>query len=71
MNGYEATRRIKEIKPDLPIIAQTAYAMQEDRNKAMDAGCDGYISKPIITSELLKLIDDLTKKKPFNTLPFV
>jgi CheY-like chemotaxis protein len=63
LNGYEATRRIKIIKPDLPIIAQTAYAMHEDREKALEAGCDGYISKPIITSELLKLIDTLKVKK--------
>ena len=63
MNGYEATRRIKKTKPDLPVIAQTAYAMNEDREKAIEAGCDGYISKPIITSELLKLIDNLGVKK--------
>jgi CheY-like chemotaxis protein len=63
MNGYEATRRIKKTKPDLPIIAQTAYAMNEDREKAIEAGCDGYISKPIIVSELLKLIDTLGVKK--------
>ncbi len=63
MNGYEATRRIKKIRPDLPIIAQTAYAMQEDRKKAMQAGCDGYISKPIITTELMNLIETLKPKK--------
>ena len=63
MNGYEATKRIKKIKPDLPVIAQTAYAMHEDRNKAFEAGCDGYISKPIITAELLKLINVLAVKK--------
>ena len=37
MNGYEATKRIKQVKPDLPIIAQTAYAMNEDRNES--PGC--------------------------------
>ncbi len=63
MNGYEATRRIKQQKPGLPIIAQTAYAMHEDREKAYEAGCDGYISKPIITSELLKIIDEFSRKK--------
>jgi PAS domain S-box-containing protein len=63
MNGYEATGRIKKIRPNLPIIAQTAYAMQEDRNKALQAGCDGYISKPIISSELIELIEKLTSKK--------
>ena len=63
MNGFEATRRIKEQNPDLPVIAQTAYAMQEDRNKAIEAGCDGYISKPIITAELLKMIEEFSEKK--------
>ncbi len=63
MNGYEATRRIKEQKPGIPIIAQTAYAMHEDREKAYEAGCDGYISKPIITSELIKIIDEFSHKK--------
>jgi CheY-like chemotaxis protein len=37
--------------------------MQEDRNKAIEAGCDAYISKPIISSELLKLIDELGEQK--------
>jgi PAS domain S-box-containing protein len=63
MNGYEATKRIKQSKPQLPVIAQTAYAMHEDRDKAYEAGCDAYISKPIITSELLKLIDEFSIKK--------
>lgn len=63
MNGYEATRRIKKIRPGLPIIAQTAYAMHEDKHKALEAGCDGYISKPIVTDELFKLIDSIEKEK--------
>jgi PAS domain S-box-containing protein len=63
LNGYDATRQIKEFRPQLPVIAQTAYAMHEDRKKAMDAGCDGYISKPIIATELFNLIDTFGKKK--------
>jgi two-component system cell cycle response regulator DivK len=49
MNGYEATRRIKarpEAK-DVPIVALTAYSMKGDREKILESGCDGYISKPI------------------------
>ncbi|MBN1144035.1 MAG: response regulator [Bacteroidales bacterium] len=57
MNGYDATRQIKQHNPGLPVIAQTAYAMLEDREKALTAGCDGYISKPIIKEELLKIIE--------------
>ncbi|HAH59074.1 MAG TPA: two-component system response regulator, partial [Bacteroidales bacterium] len=47
MDGYEATRIIKSFRPDLPIIAVTAFAFSEDRDKALAAGCDEYISKPL------------------------
>lgn len=47
IDGYEATRQIKQQKPDLVIIAQTAYAAHDDKRKAIDAGCDDYISKPV------------------------
>lgn len=56
MNGYEATKQIKNFKPDLPIIAQTAYAIIGDRQLSLDAGCDDYISKPIKREKLLKII---------------
>ena len=47
MDGYEATIKIKEFKPDLCIIAQTAYSTEADRNKALACGCSDFISKPI------------------------
>ncbi|MFK5854521.1 MAG: ATP-binding protein, partial [Bacteroidota bacterium] len=56
MNGYEATRQIKKFKPNLPIIAQTAYASSGDREKATKAGCDDYISKPIKKDILMEKI---------------
>jgi len=56
LNGYSATREIKEQKPDLRIIAQTAYAAQDDKQKALDAGCSDYISKPIHKKLLLDMI---------------
>lgn len=59
MNGYEATKLIKKIKPHLPIIAQTAYAIIGDRQKSIDAGCDDYISKPIKKHELIAKIEKL------------
>ncbi len=56
LSGYEAAKRIKEIAPGIPIIAQTAYAMYGDREKALEAGCDDYISKPYDLQDFKKLI---------------
>ncbi len=58
MDGFEATRaiRAKEISRRTPIIAQTAHAFAEDRTKCLEAGMDEHISKPIKTSELLKVL---------------
>lgn len=55
-NGYDATIEIKKQKPYLPIVVQTAYAQQNDRLKAFDAGCDGFITKPTTQNELLDAI---------------
>ncbi|NOR33472.1 MAG: response regulator, partial [Bacteroidales bacterium] len=52
MNGIDTTRKIRKIYPDLPIIAQTAYAQISDRKMALDCGCNDYISKPIEATEL-------------------
>lgn len=56
-SGYEATQEIKKHRPGLPIIAQTAYAFESDKDKAIGAGCDYYISKPIKAKDLLVLIE--------------
>ena len=53
MNGYEATRKIKVTKPDLPVISLTAYTMAEDKEKSVASGCNDHISKPISPPELL------------------
>jgi signal transduction histidine kinase/ActR/RegA family two-component response regulator len=59
LDGYEATRRIKEIRPELPIIAQTANAMLDDRRRALEAGCEEYIAKPLDRIELADKINKL------------
>ncbi len=56
MNGHEATRQIRKFNKDVVIIAQTAFGLSGDREKAIAAGCDDYISKPINRTELLELI---------------
>jgi len=56
INGYQAREEIKKIFPDTPQIAQTAFAMADDEKRAMDAGFDAYISKPIRKNNLLSLV---------------
>jgi len=57
LDGLEATKRIKKFHQDIVIIAQTANAMHEDRDKALAAGCDDYIAKPIDTKKIMKLLN--------------
>jgi CheY-like chemotaxis protein len=59
INGYQATQKIREFNPDIPIIAQTAHALPEDRNKSITAGCNDYISKPIKRQILLSKINHI------------
>ena len=61
MNGFEATRLIKEFRLNLPIIAQSAYTSDEDRKKAKEAGCNDFISKPIKKGILNKSINNFIK----------
>ncbi len=56
INGYQAREVIKELYPGIPQIAQTAFAMADDEKRAMDAGFDAYISKPIRKNNLLTLV---------------
>jgi CheY-like chemotaxis protein len=56
MNGYEATRQIRQLSTKVVIIALTAFALTGDREKAIEAGCNDYLSKPVRKDELLGLI---------------
>jgi len=56
MNGYETATNIRKFNVNIPIIAQTAYAMAGDREKALRAGCNEYIAKPMTKNELFKLM---------------
>jgi CheY-like chemotaxis protein len=53
LNGHDATREIRVFNPSIPIIAQTANAMMGDKEKALDAGCSDFITKPIQAKILL------------------
>lgn len=56
INGLEVTKIIKSLYPDVPVIAQTAFALSGDRELAIKAGCSDYISKPVNKTALLDLI---------------
>ena len=66
MNGYEATRQIRALEnpdaADIPIIAMTANAFDEDRKAALEAGMNGHVAKPIDVPKLLALLEDILKK---------
>jgi CheY-like chemotaxis protein len=61
LDGYAATRQIKEFRPLLPIIAETAYAMHGEKEKALNAGCDDYITKPFKKQQLLSIIEKMVR----------
>jgi CheY-like chemotaxis protein len=56
LDGYKATRQIREFNREVVIIAQTAFGLSGDKERAIEAGCNGYLAKPIIKTELLALI---------------
>lgn len=56
LNGYEATRNIRKFNKDVVIIAQTAYGLSGDREKAIDSGCNDYLAKPIGKNALVSLL---------------
>jgi PAS domain S-box-containing protein len=56
MNGLTTTKKIKSLYPEIPVIAQTAYAMVGEKEKCFEAGCDAYISKPVMVNEFFKVI---------------
>ncbi|HLN52155.1 MAG TPA: PAS domain S-box protein [Lentimicrobium sp.] len=63
MDGYEATRSILTVRPELPIIALTAFALSDDKEKAIECGCVDYLSKPVKKEVLLEAISKYSTKK--------
>lgn len=66
IDGYEATRQILKFRPDLPIIAQTAYAFTDDNVKAMECGCVECITKPINFNDLTRFLNKYLAVKHDN-----
>ena len=62
MNGYEATIKIKRINPQIPVIAQTAFAFANEKVKILDSGCDFYLKKPLQKKEILNVLNKYLNK---------
>jgi len=64
MDGYEATRQIRKFNNDVVIVAQTAFALTKERERAIAAGCNDYLSKPIRKANLAEVIHKCLKSEP-------
>ena len=64
MDGWEATRQLKAdpVTKNIPVIALTAHSMVEDREHALKAGCDDYVTKPVDFAQLLEKIEKLLEQ---------
>lgn len=71
MDGFEAVKLIKEIRPKLPIVAQTAFSSIEDKEKVFAAGFNDFLSKPIKKEVLLDVINRQKEQKINKNLNFI
>ena len=62
MDGFEATRQIRSINKEVYIIAQSAYTQSDEMQRAIEAGCNDYIAKPIKIDEFYNIISQVTKR---------
>ena len=62
MDGFEATRMIRQFNRKVPIIAQTAFVLQDDLVKCQKIGCNDYITKPIDIKEFFEKVDGFLKE---------
>jgi CheY-like chemotaxis protein len=62
MDGIEATRRIRKFNAEVPIIAQTAFVMAEEKAESLQAGCNHFLTKPLDITILMEIIDSYFRK---------
>ncbi|GAB4296027.1 MAG: hypothetical protein Kow0068_20510 [Marinilabiliales bacterium] len=65
INGIEAIKITKEIRPDIIVIAVTAYSTLDIRKKAFEAGCDEYLTKPIVFQQIVNVLDKYPRRIKF------
>ena len=63
MDGIDATRIIKEVRPDVPVLALSAFALSDSISQAKEAGCDEFIAKPFKVEEFLAILEKYTSQK--------
>lgn len=68
MSGYDATRLIKKYQPQLPIIALTACAMKEEKQRCLLSGCNEYLTKPIFPRDFIETLGSYLNNEPVNIL---
>jgi len=62
ISGLEVTKEIKKVRSDIPVIALTAYSMSDEREEAINAGCNDFVSKPFTTTQLMSVIQNYLHK---------
>lgn len=62
LDGFEATKQIKAIRPDLPVIAQTAFATSADKSRALECGCSEFLGKPFNYEQFIEIVNAYLKK---------
>ena len=62
MDGLDATRIIRELSPNIPIIALSAYASKQDTEEALAAGCNDFLAKPLSVAKLKQILNKMAKK---------
>ena len=63
LDGYEATTQIKAFRPSLPVITQTAFTLNNERAKCLEAGADAFLTKPIDAVRLIDVLNSFIERK--------